>query len=563
MGEVSKRQAYLTRWQALKSERQTWLDHYRELSDQILPRRSRFLTSDRNKINRRNDKIINSTPRRSARILSAGMMAGLTSPARPWFRLTTPDATLLDNGAVRSWLTMVEERLRMIFARSNLYNALHVFFSDLPVFGTATLHVDEDEEDVLRAYVYPVGSYACATSPRQTVDTVFREFSMTVRQLVQSFGREACSARVREAFDRGRYDEWHDVLHIIGPNLEYQEGKIGPTGMPIHSCWLEVAGDDTNGFLRESGYEEMPTLVARWECTGEDVYGTSPGMDALGDCKALQLLERRKAQVVDKIVTPPMIAPASLANRRFSLLPGDVNYVDSISGNARVEPAVVVPPQALPAVNESIARHEERINSIFYADLFLLLAQSNGPQMTAREVAERHEEKLLQLGPVLERLQDELLDPLIDRAFAIALRSGSLPPPPEVLQGENLRVEYISVIAQAQKLLGVTAIDRYAGFVGQIAALRPDALDKANIDQMVNSYADALGVPPDLVIPDEQVAAIRAERAQQAQAQQAMETAAVSAEAAKNLSQATMGRDNALNRLLGAYGAPPTAQGGV
>lgn len=557
--QLTPRQRYLRRWALLKAERATWIDLWRELADHIQPRRSRFLASDRNK-SRRNDKIINSTPIRAARVLASGMMAGVTSPARPWFRLTTPDPALADLPAAKAWLHQTEELLRLIFARSNVYNALHNVYTDLGWCGTSAMHVDSDPEDVLRAYVYPVGQYALATSARLQVDTVYRELSMTVGQLVEKFGYEACSEQTRAAWDRGETDTWREVLHVVEPNRDWRPGRAGPRGMRYRSCWLELGVSDQEGFLRESGYEEMATLCPRWDVTGEDVYGSGPGMDALGDCKALQLSELRQAKGVDKIVDPPMVGPATMQGRAVSLLPGAINYVDIASAGQKFEPAMVVHPQAIGVGNDVIARHEHRINAAFYADLWLMMMSQAGT-MTAREVAERHEEKMLQLGPVLERLQDELLDPLIDRAFGVALRNGYLPPPPKELQGAELRVEYISILAQAQKLLGVTSIERLAAFVAGLGELDPSARDLFDPDEAVRAYGEALGTPPRIIRTAEVVQRLRQQRAEAQAQQQALEQAAVAAQGAKTLADTTMEGDTALNRLLGAFGAPPPAAG--
>lgn len=548
------RKDFLRRWEALKNERSTWLTHWRELSDQISPRRSRFLTTDRNK-STRNDKIINSTPRFSARVLASGMMAGITSPARPWFRLTTPDAELSEFGAVRDWLVLVEDRMRLGFAKSNLYNALHLIYSDLPVYGIGAMHLDEDLDDGLRAYVYPVGQYAVSASSRGAIDTVFREMSMTVSQLVEKFGIEKCSANVKSCFERGEYDRWIDVIHVVCPNKEQKLDMMGAPGMPVRSVWIELGGDERTPLLADRGYEEMPTLVPRWDVTGEDIYGNGPGLDALGDCKALQLLERRKAQLVDKIANPPMVGPASLRNQKVSMLPGDVTYLDGASAG-RLEPAIRIDPQALPAVLQYVEAHEARIKSAFYADMWLSILESDRSNITAREVAERHEEKMLQLGPVLERLQDELLDPLIDRAFGLLMRSGQLPEPPPELQGSNLKIEYISIVAQAQKLLGVTAVERFTSFIGTLGQLDPTVLDKVNMDEVVDHYGEALGVPSNLIFDDEAVSAKRDARAQKQAAEEAAQAALATTQGMKNLASADMGGDNALNRLVEGYGAP-------
>lgn len=548
---ASPRQRILRRWERLKTERATWIPHWRDLSEQIQPRRGRFLQSDRNQGSKRNDKIINATPRRASRVLASGMMAGVTSPARPWFRLTTPDPALADFGPVREWLHLVEERLRLIFARSNIYNGLHGVYTDLATFGTAALHVDADDEDVLRGYLFPVGQYALATSHRQQVDTVYRELSMTVGQLVEQFGLDACSDNVRQQYERHAIDEWVDVLHVIEPRRDYEPGKIGPSGMPWRSAWLELHAPEDAGFLRESGYHEFPVLCPRWEVTGEDVYGSSPGMDALGDCRALQLYERRKAQAADKLVLPPTQGPPGT---RVSLLPGAHTEVSSMQAGMRIEPTMQVLPATLSEYREIIREHEERISIIYYADLWLSLLEADR-QMTAREVIERHEEKMLQLGPVLERLQDELLDPLIDRAFSILLAAGQIPQPPEELEGVDLRVEYISILAQAQKLLGVKAIERFTGFVGGVAQLWPDALDKLDIDATVDTMADSLGVPPTLILSDQDVQAIREQRAAQQQAQAQGEAMLAAAQGVKDLAAADTSRDSVLTQLLEGYGA--------
>lgn len=569
MATDSPYQRYMRRLGYLETEASSWRDHWRDLSDYILPRRGRFNATDRNKGTKRNDKIINNTATRAVRILASGMMGGITSPARPWFRLTTPDPSLTEYGPVRSWLHRVEDTLRLLIARSNLYNCLHAVYFDLATFGTAVLFVDEDTEDVVRGYTPPVGQYYLSNSARMQVDTTYRKFSMTARQLVEAFGADAVSQKVRAAMtERNNAEMWVDVVHCVQPNMEVQHGKMGHRGMPFSSCWMEVGKGESDGqpFLRMAGYHENPVMAVRWTVTGEDVYGGGPGMDALGDAKALQVLELKKAAVVAKVVDPPMRGPTSLTNRRMSLLPGDFTAVDVAPGGQTFEPAFLIPPQAVGIIGEEIRRHEERVNAAFYADLWLMMAQrdeARGGDMTAREVAERHEEKMLQLGPVLERLQDELLDPLIDRVFGVALRAGLLPPPPEELQGQDLRVEYISIMAQAQKLVGTAGTERLAGFAGNLAAVRPDVLDGLNFDLMVSDYADMLGTNPDFILPKERVDAVRQEKAKQVLAQQQAQAGLAMAQGAKTLSETDVQGDSALNRLVGSLGGVAGASGGL
>lgn len=562
---LTPRQQYIKRHLALKTERATWDPHWRDLSDYIQPRRSRFFWTEANKGTKKNQYIINSTPTYAARVLAAGMMAGITSPARPWFRLTTPDPGMAEFGPVRAYLHMLEERLRWSFAVSNIYKALPLVYMDLGTFGTSAMLMEDDAAEFFRAYVFPIGSYCLANNEKMQVDTIYRETTMTVAQLVSKFGLEKCSSTVQHAHEQGMIDAAFPVLHVIEPNPDAKRGGVGTKHMKFRSAWLELGANSSSanvsqsieGLLRDSGYEEFPVMAPRWALTGEDVYGYSPGMEALGDARAIQQYEKRKAQAVDKIVNPPMRGPSSLRNQRASLLPGDTTYVDAIHPGQTFAPAMEINAAAIPAVGAEIREHAERVKMAYFADLWLMLSQSDNPQMTAREVAERHEEKMLQLGPVLQQLEDELLEPMIDRALAVLFRNGDLPPPPQELQGVDLKVEYISIMAQAQKLLATSGIERLAAFTGNLVAVKADAMDKLNVDEIVDKYADALGVPPDLVRTDEEVAAIRQERAKAQQAAAAQEQAVNMAQGAKVLSEADTSSDNALTRIMGQYNGTP------
>jgi hypothetical protein len=548
------------RFEALKNERAPWLAVWRLLADFILPRRFRDQNSQRNRP-APNDKLINNTPTQAARTLASGLMSGLTSPARPWFRLGVPGYQ--SSPDVKLWLNAVEEIIREVLIRSNVYNALAHVFGDLGTFCTAAMIVEEDDKDVLRGYVFPLGSFVLTTSARGQVDGLIRDVPMTVGQVVEQFGRDACSLRVRQLHDRGDHDSVIDVIHAVEPSTDYVPDEVGVRGMPWRSVWFEARENlQDDRFLRVAGFHEFPVMAPRWNVTGTDTYGTGPGFDALGDAKALQLLEKRKAMVVDRITNPPMVGPTALRAGRPSLAPGDVVFLDKVAGSQGFEPAISIHPSAIGAIDSVIRAHEDRINTAFYADLWLALTMDERKQRaTAREVAERHEEKLLALGPTLERLHDELLDKLIERVFSICMRRGLLPPPPEELQGRSIRVEYISTMAVAQRLLGVSSVERLVSFVGNMAAAKPEALDKLNIDKIVDDYAEMLGTSPDLLFSDDQVAQTRTRRAQaQAQAQQqqlALQQGPEIAKSAELLSRTDVGGTSALQRLLATQTGGP------
>jgi hypothetical protein len=550
----------------LDNERSTFTAHWRDLADHILPRRQRFTTTNTNKGGKVNSKIIDSTATLSVRTLRSGMMSGITSPARPWFKLETPDPELNEFQPVKEWLTTVGVRMRNTFLKSNLYNILPITYGDLGTFGTSAVLVEEDSESVVKFYPLALGSYAIAQNSKLMVDTFYREFRLTVTQLIDKFGEqdkdgkvlnwEVFSTHVKDMYEKGDNQTWIDCYHFIVPNKHYDSKKLHSKYKKFSSIYYErgsyTGQIDTsspdNRALRISGYDYFPVLAPRWEVTGEDVYGTDcPGMTALGDIKQLQKGESKGLKAIDKMIDPAMVGPSSLKNSKASILPGDITYLERQDAGAfRAAHEVRFD---LNALEGKQAQVRNRIQKTFFEDLFLMLASSDRRQITATEIDERREEKLLALGPVLEQLNQDFLDPLIDITFTIMMNQGILPEPPEELEGMELKVEYISIMAQAQKLVGIGAVERAVGFISQMAQLDPSALDKLDIDQTIDIYGDLSSAPLGVVRSDEVVAQIRGER-QQAQAQQAeMQQAQRMIGDAKTLSETSLDGENALNEV--------------
>lgn len=535
----------------LKAERLSFEPHWRELSDFTRPRSTRFTASEVNRGDRRNSKIIDPAAVMAARTLSSGMMSGITSPARPWFRLATPDRDLMDYGPVKLWLETVEQRMNEVFNRSNLYQSLPLMYEDLGTFATGAMAVVADPQRVIRTVPFPTGSFYIANGADLSVDTAVREFSMTVRQVVTEFGMDAVSDTVKSQWNSGQYGQWVNVVHAVYPNLDRQTGKLEAKHKAYKSVYYE-ANDTDDKLLRESGYDEFPIMAPRWEVNGEDVYGSScPGMVALGSVKALQLLQRRKAQMIDKITNPPLQAPASIKSQRISTIPGGINYLPMADVNNQIKPLFEIPANGTNGLLEDIQDTRQIIDHAYFVDLFRMMQTVNTRSMPVEAVAEMREEKLLMLGPVLQRLDSELLDKLINRTFSVMAENNLLPVPPDEMQGMQLKVEYISVMAQAQKAIGVSSIERFIGFTSGIGQFSPDALDKINVDETIDAYAASIGVPPSVVATNEQVAQIRENRAQQQAMAQQMQMAQAAVGGAQALGNTPMDDNSALAALAG------------
>jgi hypothetical protein len=549
------RDRLFTRWGQLKSERASWYAHWQELTSYILPRNGRYFRQDRDRGYRRHNNIYDSTGTRALRVLGAGMMSGATSPARQWFRLATPDPELNSYDPVKLWLDDVTKRMQRVFQKSNTYNALHQMYEELGTFGTAATILLPDYQSVIHHYPLTCGEYCISTDAKGRVCTLYREFEMTVSQVVKEFGLEKCSVSVQNMYRTGNLDQWVPVIHAIEPRADRDIGKRDAKNMPWGSWYFEVGGEE-GVFLRESGFQYFPALCPRWSVIGGDIYGNSPGMEALGDIKQLQHEQLRKAQAIDYQTKPPLQVPASMKNRDVETLPGGVSYYDGQSNGIKTAFEVNLNLQYL--LND-IMDCRERVRGAFYADLFLMLANIPNTRMTATEVAERHEEKLLMLGPVLERLHNELLSPLVDITFTRMVAAGALPPAPQELQGMDLNVEFVSMLAQAQRAIGTNAVDRFVGNLGAIARMKPDILDKFDQDQWADVYADMLGVDPSLIVADKEVAVLRDARNRAMAAKEQAAAMQQTSQSVKNMAQAPTGQQNALTdvmNMFSGYGSP-------
>jgi len=553
MNQDKPRIQMMRRWGALKNERSGWMDHWREISDNLLPRSGRFIVSDRNKGDKRHNAIYDSTATRGLRVLAAGLMAGMTSPARPWFRLTTSDPDLDESAAVKQWLKDVRTQMMLVFARSNTYRALHTMYEELGAFGTASTIIVPDFKNVIHHHPLTVGQYAIAENYQGHVNTLYREFSMSVVQMVREFGYDNCSLSVRGLYDRGNLDTFIPIHHAIEPRADRDLSKKDAMNMPFRSCYFE-AGGDNDELLRESGYKEFNAVCPRWAISGGDVYGNSPAMEALGDIKQLQHEQKTKAKGISYQVEPPLQAPMATKINGVNRLPGGVTFVDPANPNGGVRTAFETTLN-LQYLLDDIRDVRERINSAFHADMFLMLANGTNGQMTATEVAERHEEKLLMLGPVLERLHNEMLAPMVEMTFAQQIEAGTLPPPPQEMQGKELSIEFVSMLAQAQRAVATNNVDRLVNHIGILAQLKGDTSvwDKYDTDKDIDAYADALGVDPDQIVAGEQVALIRQSRAQQMAQQQQAEQASMAADAAAKLGGVNTSQPNLLTDATAAF----------
>lgn len=548
--EISEHERLMRRYAELDDEAQSWMTHWREINSVLMPRSGRFFETDRNNGDRRHNNIYDSTGTRAVRVLGAGMMSGATSPARPWFRLATSDQDMMELESVQQYLYDVRRIMLNIFHRSNNYRSLHRKYEECGTFGTAASIFMDDFDTVIHDYGLTIGEYRLGSDYKGNVNTLGREFEKQVGQLVREFGYSNCSYSVQSMYDKGSYEKWVPVVHIVQPREFYDPSKRDPGNMPFQSVYIEK-GARVGRVLRNSGFRDFRVIAPRWNLVAGNTYGEGQGMEALGDVKQLQHEQLRKAQGIDYHTNPPVQVPASMKNRTVDRLPGGISYYDGMTGpQGAIRNAFDVNIR-LDHLLADIQDVRQRINQAFFTDMFLMIANSvGGPQQTATEIAEKHEEKMLMLGPVLENLHHEELQPRVNMCFDRALESDLLPPPPPELEGQELNVEFISVLAQAQRLVEATSTDRFVMSLGQIMTLKPEVVDKFDADEWADEQADVLGINPKLIVSNKEVAMVREQRAQAAQQAAQAEQMQMSADTAQKLGNTPVSQDNALGGIM-------------
>lgn len=554
-------QARLT---ALTQYRFSWASHWSLLETYILPRRGIFInqtTPTANLTNRGaaiNTAILDPTGTQAMRKCAASMKAGLMSSSRPWFKIKP---AMMEREALgeeaEAWFEEVEDRMYQVMAQSNFYDSMSQMFEDLVTFGTAPVIIYEDDKTVINCYNPCPGEYYAASSSRNTVGSLYRLFVMTTAQIVEMFGVENCPPDVRGMWQtKGASLEREFVIaHAIEPNFPLAGVGDGDVAVvPGDFPWREiywVYGFANDRPLSKRGFKDEPFICPRWATTSNDAYGRSPAMDALGDIMQLQVETARKAEALEKMVRPPMLASMEMKNEPSSILPGHVTYVASLGADKGMRPTYTVNPQ-IEHMMKDLLEIQTRIKVGFFNDIFMMFADQEGDRRTAYENAQKAVEKLQVLGPVVEKSQSEAGSPAVKRVFNIMARKRMLPPVPEALRGVPLGIDFVSMMALAQKAAATAGMERYAQVTGNLTAIYPEAKYKLDPFGFLNNYGETLGVPKSITNSDDKANKLFAGFMKQQQEMQMAQEAMAAVQGAKTLSETELGAgQNALQMMIG------------
>lgn len=502
---------YLGLYSRLVSEQSDYLSEWRSLNDYLLPGRTLTLqTTKPRKLTFAPAKAVNAHASLALSVLASGFHGGLTSPARPWFSYTWPDERVKRIPQLTQWLDNSLAAMYDALARSNFYEVMRAGYSEFAAYGNLCIGLFEgNDKKPLQFTLLTVGEYVVIQSSDGEVICLMRQLFMTQAEIVKKWGTSA-SQSVRDGAKLAPH-EYKPILHVVHECSSYK--------LPWISFYIEMGPNET---LSVSGFEECPFFFAPWDTVGSDLYGTGPGSTALADIKRLQEIEKAFLMAAHKSLDPPISAP-SHKRGKVNTLPGAVNYYRSAT--EKIEPLYDVKFDYQGAMT-AVERIEQRLSRFFFNEVFLTATRDpNASPLKAAEVNVRNEEKLLRLGPVLERLHSMVLKPMLHRAFNILQRKGKIDELPPELQkiAETFDIEFVSILAKSQKLIETRTVSDTLQFVASIAAIKPDVLDMIDEDAAVREYADTVGTPLSIINSEEKVAGIRKARQEQMAQKQAQE----------------------------------------
>jgi hypothetical protein len=496
----------LARLKHLEAERATWEPVWQSIAEYVLPNRADFAVQ-RGPGQERTQKLYDMTAVHANEMLASALHAMLTNPALHWFTLRTYDEKVNVIRAVRAWLEDAQTRMEAVFSspRAGFTPAIHEFYLDLGAPGTAVMLVEERGRDQILFRTHHLAECMLAEGETGRIDTIYRKFKMTARQLAQRF--ETLPEKIANALAGDKPDQEFEIVHAVEPRADYDGRRLDGRNMPWRSCYVAL---QDKAELSEGGYQEFPFVAARWSKVAGETYGRSPSWTALPDIKMVNAMSRTVLRAAQKATDPPLLLSDEGIVLPVRTTPGGLNF-GAVDGQGRELMKPLVTGARIDIGLEMQEQRREQIRHAFFVDQLQFF---NDQRMTATEVLQRTEERLRLMSPMVGRMQIEGLGPLVERVFSIMLRRGQFLPPPLELRGQEIKIEYVSPIAKAQRASDLVAMSRGFELLAPYAAANPAALDVIDGDELVRAVADLSSFPLKVVRDARALAAVRAGRQQ-------------------------------------------------
>lgn len=489
-----------------------WLSVWREVRQYVMPTYSDYLTEGGS----RGQNIFDTTAIEARKRLAAGMYNWMAPPDKRWFEIVPQDDELAKDDEVNDYFSEVTKIIAFAMANSNWSTVLIQVLNNLACGLDGIVYCEDGGKySTLNFRSFPVETVCYAENSRGRVDTVFREISMTSRQLLQEFSEENLPEKIRnEANDPRQQDKKHQILHAVYPRCNRDVDCMDNKNMPFADVYIDL---ESKRVIYESGFEEYPFAVCRFDKSDNETYGRGPGIDMLPSIKMLNRMQQAYIISAEHRADPSYLVPdGSLMSKDFNRNPGAViPYKPGLSG---------AKPEMLPVGSngmkefQDIKEVQQTIKTGFFWDIFDPLGDMKN--ITATEAEIRNDGKMIPFAPIAGNLHSELFRVIIHRVFGIIARRGMLPQPPQkLLDNPDYKIEFVSKIALSIKKIESLGWLQTEAAIANVAARNPEVMDNFLDDEIVRDISLVNGSSPGWLRSVRERDQIRAERAQ-AQAEQ-------------------------------------------
>lgn len=509
----------IQRFNTLDGSRSPYEQTWQYIADFVLPNRGDF-NVNRGSGNRNNEKVFDTTAVTANQLLAATLHGGLTNSATQWLALSTHDPDLITDESKR-YFELASSTLLQIFnsTESNFQSQVHEYYLSLVSLGTAVMFVEKDNDDKIKFATIHLSEIFIQEDKFGSIDTVFRIFELTARQAAQAWPAENLSKEMNDAI-LGQPDQKFKILHVAMPRKDAEDRtNLSSKTLPIASFYIEV---EQEHLIDESGFAEMPYIVARFEKLSGDLYGRSPAWNSLPDILMVNKMRQNIIRAGQLQTAPPLLVSDDGVMMPLQVRPnGIITGGLSLDGTPRIAPLPLG--NNLPLGFEMIEQTQKAIRDAFFVDQ--LIFRDQGTPVTATEIIQRQEEKLRLLSPHIGRIQSEFLNPVIERVFGLLARGDKLPQSPDVLADEKIDIEYTSPLVKLQKGADIQAFQRFVAAIQPLAQIDPTVLDALDPEATMRNLSEASGMRLENLRTSEEIAAIRLERQQQQELQENLQAA--------------------------------------
>ncbi len=471
-------------------------------------------------------------------IFASGFMNYLTPPTSRWSRLRHRDPALSANKAIGDFFEDVMSEVNYALNRSNFYDQMFPAYKSSGVYGTACLFEEEDIEDDIRFYNMPLKQVVIVEDAKGRVSKFYIEFEYTAQQAASRWGEESLPTDLKSEIKEGKGEsKKHKFLLFIGERYKREIQKDNKRNLPIEACWVYVEGRTV---IEESGYNEFPAYCHRFDKRPQVSWGFSPAMKSLPFARLLNAIAKTNLRTMMKHTDPPIAIPHNAFIAPFNMNPRAINtYKKDMMPDKGIFP---FGNSGDPSVGiQAVEYYSGKVKTLMYADTFLAFSNIT-KDMNNPEIMERINEKMTMLAPAVGRYLDEVISPIVQRTIGILQRRGKLPDPPvELLMEPGYEIDFIGVLAQAQRRAELNTLVTGLQMVGNMAQFSPEVLDKIDPDKVTDEVWSITGAPVKVLRDDGEVQQIRQGRAQQITQQQEMARMHQGSEIAKNAGAAEQG----------------------